>query len=114
MLYAIDAKEQIYDGLHGIRTLIVDDFEDERYAEECGEEASRDLIESYCYDYLKDEASAELSDNDDFDEFMEELIEDDIDFAVYKIKDEYQKQNPGDLEGLFYEDPDEFIKKYCE
>ena len=114
MLYAIDAREQIYGGLHGIRTLIVDDFEDEKYAEECGEEASRDLVESYCYEYLEEQASAELSDGDDFDDFMQEAIDDDIDFTVYKIKKEYQKQIPGDLEGFFYEDPDEFIEKYCE
>jgi len=114
MLYAIDAREQIYGGLHGIMTLLVDDFENEEDAEDCGAEASRDLIESYCYDDLKEQASYELSDGDDFDEFMEQLIEDDIDFTVYKIKDEYQKQLPEDLESLFYEDSDEFLEKYCE
>ena len=114
MLYAIDAREQIYDGLHGIRTLIVDDFEDEQEAEGCGWEASRDLIESHCWDYLKEEVENQLEEGDDFDDFMQEAIDDDIDYAVYKIKDEYQKQIPGDLEGFFYEDPDEFIEKYCE
>lgn len=114
MLYAIDAREQIYDGLHGIRTLIVDDFEDEQEAEGYGWEASRDLIESHCWDYLKEEVENQIEEGDDFDDFMQEAIDDDIDFTVYKIKKEYQKQIPEDLEGFFYEDPDEFIEKYCE
>ena len=114
MLYAIDAREQIYGGLHGIRTLIVDNFESEEDAEDCGAEASRDLIEDHCWNYLEEEASNQLEEGDDFDDFMEHLVDDDIDFTVYKIKDEYQKQIPRDLEGFFYEDPDEFIEKYCE
>lgn len=114
MLYAIDAKEQIYGGMHGIRTLIVDNFEDVQEADECGIEASRDLIESHCLNYLKEEVESQIEEEDDFDYFIEEAINDDIDFTVYKIKDEYQKQLPEDLEGLFYEDSDEFIEKYCE
>ena len=114
MLYAIDAKERIHKGSDGIRTLIVDDFKDVKEADEHGWKASRDLIESSrCLDYLKDDIY-DIADDYDHDELLERAILDDIYFKVYRIKDEYQKQLPKDLEGLFKMDPYKFIEEYCE
>lgn len=109
MWYAIKAYEGMYEGLHGIvdYDLMQGTQED---AEDYGVDMSRDLIDEY------DTVSS--YDFDDADEYMyEDIIDDNIRFEVYCLKDlsrEYIKEHYIELREEFRNDETAFIAKYCD
>ena len=104
MVAFIDAYEHIYEGLHGIRTCGVFDFDSIEEAEETAINLSLRLIESYfcvkdCFEDIEDE-----------DELLENIA-----FRIYEVKDSIlEKFTVWELDQIAAEiDEEEFIELYC-
>ena len=119
MLYAIHAREGIYQGLHGMERFIVEDHISDDFAFDSASEASLDIMDEYSdiADELQDQVESYREDNDyevSEDEAWDLVKHENIDFNIYKIKECYQTEDPMTLEYIFEEDPDSFIEKYCD
>lgn len=101
-LYAINAYEQMYYGLHGIQSLVITEAENEDTVIDIAQDLSRQIIEDFVLD--------ELIDNyNDIEE--EEAISEDIAWDAWELK---ETNIPIDkLESDFIEDPASFIEKYA-
>lgn len=116
MRVAIHAYDQMYGGLHGIEdygVITVDSIEE---AEEYGLEMSYDVINSYSDIYKEFEDSAEADeierDSDEWNDYIDECIQEDIAYSIYLITEETDKSNE-ELTLEFYNDKEEFIRTYC-
>ena len=121
MLVAVYAYEQIYNGMHGICSKNVIEVENMDEAEDYAREESIDIMNSYSevMDDLAAEAEAMADydyydyEDDAFNEAYEDALNANVAYEIYRIKDEVTES----LERLnqeFYNDPEDFIKKYCE
>lgn len=98
--YLIYACEMQYNGLHGMNDWNVYDCQTYEEACEIGHELSYDVITSYgciedafeeeVMERLREEGiTAEHQDYDDlYDEWLEELIEEDINYSVYQVQED--------------------------
>ena len=119
MLYAIYAKEGIYQGLHGMERLAVVDCSNDDLAFKYATEMSFDVMNDYSdvMDELQHRVNDYLENNDyevSEDEAWDVIMNENVDFIVYKIKEYYQTEDPMTLEYIFEEDFASFIKKYCD
>lgn len=126
MLYVINAADMMYGGHHGMETWNIYDCSSEKEAIEIAIENSIEVINSYAaiyqaiedeiQDYLNDIVEETLSE-DDIEQIRDELYREDIDYAIYKIKEDIlseEEKNIRYLEQILYDYPEGFIKKYCE
>lgn len=119
MKYVIYAAECIYQGLHGIEDWSIYECDNEEEAFEIAEENSLEIMNSYScvYETLNDDIETWKDDNmseDEIEELTYELYRENLYCNVYKIKNEFQNLPIEDLESTLYNDPQEFIEKYCE
>lgn len=115
MLFAVHAYDGVYGGLHGMNEKAVIEVAKEEEAVEIAEEMSMMVIENYddIYNTFVDEADFNGLDNesDEWYEYIEDQIKEDIDYEVYKVKE--NNKSLEELNDLFLNDSDDFIKKYC-
>ena len=110
--YAINAYENLYEGLHGIYTMEVIMAPSDDAAERIAENLSYEVIESYVEDELRESAEEEGISEDD-DEY-EAMLAEDIAYDIYKLDNSKIPKGVSlpSLTNDFWDDPDEFIKKY--
>jgi hypothetical protein len=119
MLYAIHAKESIYHGLYGMERFAVEDSPNDDFVFRDATEMSFDVMndDSDIMDELQHMVDDYLEDNDyevSEEEAWDVIMNENVDYTVYKIKECYQTEDPMTLEYIFEEDPKSFIKKYCD
>lgn len=122
MLYVINAADMMYGGHHGMETWNIYDCFSEKEAIEIAIENSIDVINSYSAIYQKLESDIEEYIEDDMSdveiaEIRDEIYGEDIDYAIYKIKEDIlseEEKNIRYLERILHDYPEGFIKKYCE
>ncbi len=107
--YLIHAMEQNYHGLHGIKTYCIAEANNERELYDDAEMASREVMESYG-EIMED--IYEAADNDE--EMVETLIEENIEYYIYKIKDDVNKTLRELDEEVWNLGIETFIEEYCE
>ena len=89
--YLVVGYDQEYGGLHGMEdwTCIDGSFEE---AMELGHEMAIEVIESYSniIDDFKDQVLEEgfEEDTDEFEDALSQRIEDDVDFSIFKLRDD--------------------------
>ena len=112
--YAIYAYDNTYGGLHGYNAYAIVDCEEQEEAEMTAAEMSREVINDFG---LVDDEMEEYINSEDYDEegsydYESELIEEDIAYEIYEIV-KTDNLSDGDLEVEFYNDKEDFVKKYC-
>ena len=116
MRVAIHAYDQTYGGLYGIEDYGVITVDSIKEAEEYGREMSYDVINSYSDIYESFEESAEEEglerDSDEWCDYVDECVQEDIAYNIYLITKETNKNNE-ELTLEFYNNQEEFIKTYC-
>jgi hypothetical protein len=105
-LYAIHAYEGFFQGLHGVENRDVIECECDEEACEIAAEMSREVIDDYC-DSIPDIHDL-IGEGDDE---LEEAIEDDIDYTVYKLTVP-TNASLDELYNHFNNDPEDFLKQY--
>ncbi len=129
MLYAVIACEQMYDGMHGMVSYFVAEGTEEE-VEEMAIDESYAIMEEYSsiMDDLEAAAANEIGwDEDELDEYMEdstsgaddeytdilnELMGENLQYEIYPIVKE-TNLSLEQLDGLFNNSPEEFIREYC-
>lgn len=121
-IWAIKAYDDIYGGLHGMQDIdIFDGTEDE--ASEIASEMAGDVIDSYCdiRDALEKEVERicelegiDLEDESEVDEIREEVYDSDAQWEIYKLDiTKLPTVDTMELRDMFYNTPNEFLKKYA-
>ena len=111
-LYAIHAFENMYEGLHGIESYSVIEAESLKEAEEYAFDCSCDVIEDYIINEFYDDAEYEdIEDEEELQEYIDECIQEDIAYEVYKVKETTESLE--ELDDKINRDPEDFIEKYC-
>ena len=113
--YAIHVMEATYGGYHGIEDYIVDEYENLTEAEMDAACRSRELMDDYRVSedfYEAAESEGLIPDTDEYDEYIEECYLENIEYLIWKIKDNVIESD-GFLENEFWQNSDEFVKKYC-
>lgn len=126
MLYVINAADMMYGGHHGMETWEIHDCSSEKEAIEIAIENSIEVINSYSaiyqaiedeiQDYLDDIVEETLSE-EEIEKIRDEIYNEDIDYAIYKIKEDIlseEEKNIRYLEQILHDYPEGFIKEYCE
>ena len=117
--YAIYAAEQLYGGEHGMCSYLVVEALNNEEAIDWAIQESRDIIDSYeCIgDDLEEDVSYyyDKEENpEEFEQALEERIQNDLEWAVWKINEEkankYDTQTLGEM---IYNTPEDFIEEYC-
>ena len=129
MLYAVIACEQMYGGMHGMVSYFVAEGTEEE-VEEMAIDESYAIMEEYSsiMDDLEAAAAYEIGwDEDELDEYMEdstsgadeeytnvlnELMRENLQYEIYPIVKE-TNLSLEQLDNLFGDDPEEFIREYC-
>ena len=116
--YAIHVMEATYGGYHGIEDYIIDEYENLAEVEIDAECRSRELMDDYrvSEDFYEAAESAgfvpDTLNTKVYDEVIACYLEN-IEYSIWKIKDDVIESDSF-LENKFWQDPDEFVKKYCE
>lgn len=117
--YAIYAAEQLYGGEHGMCSYLVVEALNDKEAQDWAIQESFDIIDSYeCIRRdLKEDVSYYYNEDENpekFEEALEERIQDDLEWAVWKINEEKAKEyDTQTLSEMIYNNPDDFIEEYC-
>lgn len=117
--YAIFAADEMYGGLHGMRTVSVIDAESMEEALQYAEEASREILQSYdCIYKSLDEEALEYITKDMTEEEIEEIYDDvysnDLEFSAWLIDETKTKCfSTRELDAMIYDDFEGFIQTYC-
>lgn len=114
--YAIHVMEATYGGYHGIEDYIVDEYGNLAEAEMDAADRSRELMDDYRVSkefYEAAESEGLIPDTDEYDEYIEECYLENIEYSIWKIKDDVVESDEY-LKDKFWQDSDEFVKKYCE
>lgn len=120
MLFAIKAYGYYFQGFHGVYEYYVDYFTSTGAADEMGRELSYELMDEYSeiFDTFSQDAESEgLEPNtEEFDNFIEECYTENVEYQIYKIKEELisEDMSTDDLKKLFRNNEEDFIKQYCE
>ena len=122
MIFLIHAKENIYDGLHGIESIDVVEVDTLEEAHNIAYEMSLDVINSYSdvYDELETEVEETIAYEDTVkwtDEYIndlrDEIYNDDVCYDLYELDEEKVKDFSYEtLTHEAYEDIEEFLEKY--
>ena len=111
-LYAIHAFDDMYGGLHGIESYSVIEAESLKEAEEYAFECSCDIIEDYViHEFYNDAENEGIEDEEELQEYIDECIQEDIAYEVYKVKETTESLE--ELDDKINQDPEDFIEKYC-
>lgn len=117
MRFFIYAYEKVYDGNHGVYSFDIVDTKSMEDANLIGRDMAIDLIETN--DALMNifEADADLvadEDSYEWEEALDEAIEDDAEWKVYEINEEYA-HDVSDivLSMCFTGDVEEFVDRFC-
>ena len=112
--YAIYACDNTYGGLHGYENYAIVDCTDQKEAEMAGAEMSRDVIIDFglINDEMESYINSEDYDEEESYEYEDELIGEDIAYEIYEIVDA-KGLSDKELENEFYNDKEDFVKKYC-
>lgn len=122
----IYACENTYGGLHGMYEIAVEEIDSIKEACMTAEEMSLNVMHSYSaiYEQYRDQARemAEVDDyfyeedaEDVYYSCLDEIIEENIYYSIYPIKDEYQNLSTKELyKYCLQEGYESFINKYCD
>lgn len=128
----IYACENTYGGFHGMYEIAVEEIDSIKEAHEIAEEMSLNVMDSYhviIEDYrdqarelMEDEYDNFDKDNMDMEEeealfysYMDEIIEENICYSIYLIKDKYQNLSVKELYNHYQrEGYESFVNKYCD
>lgn len=115
MIVAIHAIENTYNGLHGIESYHIFEVENIQEAERLASEESMEVMHAYeniiedFYQNAEDEGLEEGS--PEFDEYIDECIQENIDYEIWEVIDCYDTIEQ--MEEDFRNYDDEFIKEHC-
>lgn len=120
--WAIKAYDDIYGGLHGMQEVeILRGTEDE--ASQIASEMAGDVIDSYydIRDALEEKVERicelegiDLEDESEVDEIRGEVYDEDVQWEIYELDiTKLPTVNTMELRDMFYNNPDEFLKKYA-
>jgi hypothetical protein len=114
--YLVHVYENMYGGMHGIERSFVTKNGTKKEFYEVGAEISRELMESYgIIDQFYDDAKSELEDDDAIEEYVEEMIEDNICVDIYPIRKENDSLSGEELQDILdSEGVNYFINEYCD
>ena len=118
MWYVIHAFEEKYGGYHGIEDWTISIGTEEEAIEEA-RELSLEIMNSYDFiiDELEDDIEAFTDENmseDDIEELRYDIYNENIAYEIWKIKPDIIKGYDIDtLEKWLYDNPEDFIEKYC-
>lgn len=118
MLYVIHAFEEKCGGYHGIEDWTISAGAEEEAIEEA-KELSLDVMSSY--NFIIDELENDIEtftnedmNEDDIEELRYDIYNENIAYEIWKIKSDIIKEYDIDtLEKWLYDDPEDFIEKYC-
>lgn len=117
MKYFIYAAEDMYQGLHGMEDyLLIDSDYDTAVAE--AENLSMSVMESYpsIMEDIEDTAKEVYEkDSEEYDDYLNELIRENIYYIIYALQDEYEDMDEDEVYHKVQQlGIDEFIETYCE
>ena len=116
MKYFIYAAENMYQGLYGMEDYCFIDTDDYDIAVCEAEGLSMSVIENYFMEELEDTA-AEMYERDskEYNEYLDELIRENIYFIIYVLQDEYEDMTEKEVHDKVNQlGIAEFIETYCE
>lgn len=115
MIVAIYAFENQYGGLHGMAHQLIVDVSDIEEAKEWASEESRQVMDSYSCIMESFQAEAESEgleeDTDEYNEYIEECIQDNIGYQIWEVIDHYADLST--MESDFYNNKEEFVVMHC-
>ena len=116
MLFIIHAYENIYGGLHGIEDFAIIEAEDEKIVQEYGYDLSCEVIDGYSdiRKSFEEDAEAEGIEEgtDEWESYIEDLIDDDVCFDYWQIKE--TDKTTEELDTLVFNiGLKDFVNKYC-
>ena len=120
MFYVIRAFEEKCGGYHGIEDWSIEDCDNEEEAVSIARENSLEVINSYSFiiDELEDDIETFTDENmneDDIEQLRTDIYNEDIAYNIWKIDSDIIKEYDIDtLEKWLYDDPEDFIEKYCD
>lgn len=115
-LYAIEAREGWFDGLHGVVSHYVGEYASYEEACEDAMESSYEVMDDYriCEQAGWDEAALDEGfeeDTDEYEEYINDCRSENIAYSVWEIKETTESLDA--LNDKFYNDPEGFIEEYC-
>ena len=117
--YAVYAGDQMYGGLHGMCEHCVVDAKDSFEAKDIAIIKANEVIESYSNIYesidetVEDYAEEGMTE-DDLAELRQDIVNDDLDWSIWKIDESKAEDISTDLlDQMYYNDPEGFIEEYC-
>ena len=118
MKYFIYAAEGVYQGLHGIEDYRLIDVDDYDTAATYGEELSMSVMEDYSViEEDLEESAAEMyeRDSEEYDDYLNMLIRENIYYIIYALRDEYADMTEEEVCDKIYQSSiNTFIETYCE
>lgn len=117
--YAVYAGDQMYGGLHGMCEHCVADARDSSEAKDIAIIKANEVIESYSDIYENIDATVEDyaeegMTEDDLAELRQDIVNDDLDWSIWKIDESKAGDISTDLlDQMYYNDPEGFIEEYC-
>ena len=119
-IYLIYACEQSYGGLHGMYDWDIRECDSKQEAETLGEYMSHEVMETYscimdslyeqANEYIENDTIDENERNDLFDEYLDDLIEENIAYKIYELDPSYSENYYRDLmESMDWE---EIVERY--
>lgn len=117
MIVAIWAFENQYGGLHGIEHHRVVEVDGADIAEMYAIEESREVIENFCMDEIREYADAEADEgafengSDEYFQYIEDCIQDNIAYEIWEVVNCYDTIEQ--MQEDFYNNKEDFIEKYC-
>lgn len=116
MIFAIEAREGIYEGLHGVVARCVSEYNS--YDEACKDaaEMSFEVMDNYNIaeeaGWKEDAFNEGLEEeSDEYYDYIGELRAENVSYSVWEVKETTESLEA--LDEKFNEDSEEFIEKYC-
>ena len=118
MKYFIYAAENMYQGLHGIEDYRLIDTDDYDTAVAEAIDMSISVMESYSSimeDFEDTAAKVYEIDSEEYDYYLDELMQENIYYIIYTLKDEYKDMDEENVYDKVNQlGIDEFVETYCE
>ena len=115
MIVLIHAYERQYEGYHGMHQTFVADYDNKNQILEDAIQASYEVMNDYdeIYTCLEEEARECCEDEDDFDDALEEVMRENVEFEVYELTNVPDNVSARELDELVViEGVDAIIEKY--
>lgn len=116
MIFAIEAREGIYEGLHGIVAHYVGEYNSYDEACEDAAEMSFEVMDGYNIaeqaGWEEDALNEGLEEeSDEYYDYIGELRAENVSYSVWEVKETTESLEA--LNKKFIKNPEEFIEKYC-